>query len=59
MTKKEQKTRLDTLKELDESDREFVLKQNKRDRKKILDEISGDSPRKTWGKNFFKKKKES
>lgn len=54
---REIKTRQDAIKELDESDKKFVKNLNKKERKRVLDEINGESPRKTWGKNFYNRKK--
>lgn len=59
MTKREVKTRKDALSQLDESDKEFVAKLNKKERKKVLDDINEESPRKAWGRNFFNKKTNS
>lgn len=52
----ERPTRTDAFNQLDESDKEFVKKLNKKDRKKVLDEVNEDVPRKKWGKNYFKRK---
>lgn len=57
MTKREVRTRKDALNQLDQSDKEFLAKLNKKERKKVLDEINEESPRKLWGKKFFNKKK--
>jgi hypothetical protein len=50
------KTTSEAYQELDESDKKFVDRQNKKDRKKILRELSGDERKaKAWGRNYFKK----
>ena len=50
------KTRKDAYEALDKSDKEFVNKLNKKEKKKVLDEINEEKPRKGWGKNYFNRK---
>ena len=57
MTKKEVKTRKDALSQLDESDKEFLKKLNKKERKKVLDDINEEPPRSAFGKNYFNRKR--
>jgi hypothetical protein len=52
------KTTSEAYQELDESDKKFVDKLNKRDRKKVLREVAGDERKaKAWGRNYFRKEK--
>jgi hypothetical protein len=52
------KTTKEAYESLDKSDKEFVDKLNKKDRKKTLREVAGEEGRpRPFGKNYFNRKK--